>query len=139
MHHPNSSIERLKLPRQERGRGIIDITNLHNKIIHALQEYFVTQKNDSFLHKAIVLADSKLTPLNLHHYDHDSLSSATEPPDKYQSWRQNNPWETSPRSGTALCRLGSVERLAFPWRFVCRNRGTDDSNPGSSHQHKKLS
>jgi hypothetical protein len=39
-HHPKSATERLQLPRKQEGRGLIDTTNLHNKQINNLRQYF---------------------------------------------------------------------------------------------------
>lgn len=64
-HHPKSCIQRLTLPRQEGGRGLIDICNLHNKQILSLRSYFHNKSEHSSLHKHVTEADKKLTPLNL--------------------------------------------------------------------------
>jgi hypothetical protein len=45
---------RLTLPRKEGGRGFIDMTNLHNKQIHSLGQYFHHKAHSSRLHKVIV-------------------------------------------------------------------------------------
>ncbi|CAH2105270.1 unnamed protein product [Euphydryas editha] len=65
-HHPKSCIQRLTLPRQEGGRGLIDIHNLHNKQITTLRQYFHTKSEHSALHRHASEKDTKLTPLNLH-------------------------------------------------------------------------
>lgn len=64
-HHPKSCVQRLTLPRQEGGRGMIDIHNLHNKQILSLRTYFHDKSKHSPLHKHIIDLDKKLTPLNL--------------------------------------------------------------------------
>lgn len=64
IQHPKSCIERTTLSRSEGGRGLIDITQMHNKQIENLRQYFYS-KEDSELHKAIAVADINLTPLNL--------------------------------------------------------------------------
>jgi hypothetical protein len=56
----------MTLPRKDGGRGITDIKNLYNKQIKALREYF-NQSNETTLHRAIVSAEKKYTPLNLTH------------------------------------------------------------------------
>lgn len=64
-HHPKSCVQRLTLPRQEGGRGLIDIHNLHNKQILSLRSYFHKKSEHSSLHKQVTEADKRLTPLNL--------------------------------------------------------------------------
>jgi len=41
-HHPRAAKERLTLPRQMGGRGLIDITRIHDKQVKLLQTYFLT-------------------------------------------------------------------------------------------------
>ncbi|CAB3233677.1 unnamed protein product [Arctia plantaginis] len=64
-HHPRSCTQRLTLPRQDGGRGLIDIQNLHNNLIDKLRKYFYAQAGQSNLHKFLTDIDKKLTPLNL--------------------------------------------------------------------------
>ncbi|CAB3245221.1 unnamed protein product [Arctia plantaginis] len=64
-HHPRSCTQRLTLPRQDGGRGLIDIQNLHNNLIDKLRKYFYAQAGQSHLHKFLTDIDKKLTPLNL--------------------------------------------------------------------------
>ena len=63
-HHPKSCVERLYLPRDSGGRGLIDLKSLHNKQIYSLNKYFHS-KTSSTLHKAILKIDKNYTPLNL--------------------------------------------------------------------------
>jgi hypothetical protein len=63
-HHPKACTERLYLPREEGGRGLIDIRTLHNKQITTLTQYFNNKQHS--LHTAISKVDNKYTPLNLH-------------------------------------------------------------------------
>lgn len=65
VHHPKSAIERITLPRCKGGRGMIDISNLKNQQLLSLRTYFFKKQEISNLHKAIVLADKKYSPLNL--------------------------------------------------------------------------
>jgi hypothetical protein len=44
IHHPKSATERLTLPRKLGERGLIDITNLHNKQINKLRQYFYKKR-----------------------------------------------------------------------------------------------
>jgi Reverse transcriptase (RNA-dependent DNA polymerase) len=66
MHHPKSAIERVTLPREKGGRGLTDLNNLYHKQMEILRKYFRTKSTVSQLHRAIVLADKSLTPLNLY-------------------------------------------------------------------------
>lgn len=63
MHHPKAAQERVFLPREEGGRGIINIRQLHNNQIIKLRQYFKQNTND--LYKTIVELDTNFTPLNL--------------------------------------------------------------------------
>jgi hypothetical protein len=65
MHHPKSAIERVTLPREKGGRGLIDLNNLYYKQLEILRKYFYTKCPHSQLHRAIVSADKSLSPLNL--------------------------------------------------------------------------
>jgi len=64
-HHPHAAMERLTLPRQMGGRGLIDITQLHDKQVKLLQTYFLNKQVMSPLHAAVVKADDRYTPLDL--------------------------------------------------------------------------
>lgn len=64
-HHPKSAIQRVTLPRQMGGRGIVKFTNLHAKQIIAMRKYFAEKAGTSLLHKVLVQADDNYTPLNL--------------------------------------------------------------------------
>lgn len=65
MHHPKSAVERTTLPRNEGGRGLVDIKNIHDEQVKRLFQYFQTKQNETELHKAIVKADKGHTPLNM--------------------------------------------------------------------------
>jgi len=64
-HHPRAAKERLTLPRQMVGRGLIDITRLQDKQVKLLQTYFLNKHVTSSLHAAVVKADDRCTPLDL--------------------------------------------------------------------------
>jgi len=53
------------LPRQMGGRGLIDITRLHDKQGKLLQTHFLNKQVTSSLHAAVVKADDRCTPLDL--------------------------------------------------------------------------
>ena len=89
-HHPRSCIQRLTLPRHEGGRGLIDIQNLHNKQITTLRSFFHKTAQNSLLHKSIVLADIKHTPLNLKDPTPQSNETITLPHQKLQAWLQKS-------------------------------------------------
>jgi len=64
-HHPRAAKERLTVPRQMGGRGLIDITRLQDKQVKLLQTYFLNKQVTSSLHAAVVKADDRCTPLDL--------------------------------------------------------------------------
>jgi hypothetical protein len=64
-HHPKACTERLYLPREKGGRGLLNFKTQHSKQITTLTKYFQT-KNGVPLHNAIIRADKNYTPLNLH-------------------------------------------------------------------------
>ena len=53
--------------RQMGGRGLIDVTRLHDKQVKFLQSYFLNKQVTSSLHAAVVKADDRCTPLDLVH------------------------------------------------------------------------
>ena len=63
-HHPKACLERLYLPRDSGGRGLVDLKSLHNKQIYSLNRYFYTKTN-SPMHIAMLKVDKNYTPLNL--------------------------------------------------------------------------
>ncbi|KAL1446706.1 hypothetical protein WDU94_005608 [Cyamophila willieti] len=67
-HHPKSCIQRMTLSRKDGGRGLTDISTLHEKQIINLQKFFLNKT--SSLHKAIILSDQNHTPLNLCRREH---------------------------------------------------------------------
>jgi hypothetical protein len=88
-HHPKSATERLTLPRKEVGRGLIDITNLHNKQINNRRQYFHSKPEISQLHKAVILIDAKYTPLNLEVNEIPPETNKIVPDaDKLRKWSQ---------------------------------------------------
>ncbi|CAH2094088.1 unnamed protein product [Euphydryas editha] len=89
-HHPRSCVQRLTLPRKEGGRGIIDITNLHNKQITTLRKYFHSKSTTSELHKAIVFSDRKYTPLNMCDRTTQSNERQTDGRTKVAEWARKS-------------------------------------------------
>lgn len=85
-HHPNSAIERVTLPRNEGGRGLIDLKNLCYKQIHSLRNFYYEKQATSELHAAIVQADTKLTPLDLNNKQLDISSQFADNNHKIDMW-----------------------------------------------------
>ncbi|KAI5707887.1 hypothetical protein M8J77_011815 [Diaphorina citri] len=61
-HHPQSAVERLYLPRNMGGRGLLDIEAQHAKQVDRLKKYFMN-KNSSFLSQ--LKSEDHYTPLKL--------------------------------------------------------------------------
>jgi hypothetical protein len=60
------------------GRGMADISRLHDKQVKLLQTYFLNKQASSPLHAAVVKADDRLTPLDLHHAHEKELTTDEE-------------------------------------------------------------
>jgi hypothetical protein len=89
IHHPHAAKERLTLPWQIGGRGMIDITQLHDKQVKLLQTYFLNKQTSSSLHAAAVKADNKDTPLDLQHAKENELNTDKEYDNKVRrQWSQ---------------------------------------------------
>ena len=58
-HRPRAAKERIKLPRQTGCRGLIDITELHDKQVKLLQTYFLNKQVASPLHAAVEKPDDR--------------------------------------------------------------------------------
>jgi hypothetical protein len=72
------------------GRGLIDVTRLHDKQVKILQTYFLNRQVTSPLHAAVVKADDRYTTLDLFRANENEL--ATD--EKYTNvvkrhWSQN--------------------------------------------------
>lgn len=63
IHHPRSSVNRLYIPRNEGGRGLLNLEITHYNTICSMREYF-TSKSSPF-HQALLQEDDNLSPLNL--------------------------------------------------------------------------
>lgn len=63
MHHPHSSVIRLYLPRQQGGRGLLNLERTHSDVINKLREYFLAQHSPFF--RAIREADQNISALKL--------------------------------------------------------------------------
>ena len=53
-HYPRAAKERLTVPQQMGGRGLTNITRLHDKQEKLPQTYFLNKQVTSFLHAAVV-------------------------------------------------------------------------------------
>jgi hypothetical protein len=60
------------------GRGLIDITRLHDKQVKVLQTYFLNKQATSPLHAAVVRADDRYTPLELVRANENELATDEE-------------------------------------------------------------
>ena len=60
------------------GRGLIDITRLHDKQVKLLQTHFLNKQVTSPLHAAVVKADDKFTPLDLVRANENELATDEE-------------------------------------------------------------
>lgn len=85
-HHPQSALERLYLKRKEGGRGLLNIKSLCRSQEQSMKAYFI--KSNSNLHKLIVTADNKYTPLNLSTDNGYIQQKKTTMVDAQHSWRQ---------------------------------------------------
>lgn len=83
--HPNSCKERLTIDRKEGGRGFIDIHILHATQIENLRNYF--HNKQTTLHRAVVKADNKYTPLNLSQPKLEQQRIQTQQ-EKMEQWAQ---------------------------------------------------
>ncbi|XP_075971947.1 uncharacterized protein LOC142973811 [Anticarsia gemmatalis] len=89
-NHPRSCLQRLTLARKEGGRGIIDITNLHNRQITTLRQYFFNKSESSTIHKLIALNDQQLTPLNLKDTTVQKNENLVDDKTKLAEWTQKS-------------------------------------------------
>jgi hypothetical protein len=60
------------------GRGLIDITRLHDKQVKLLQKYFLNKHVTSSLRAAVVKADNRCTPLDLFRANANELPTDEE-------------------------------------------------------------
>jgi len=77
-HQPRAAEDRLTLPWQMGGRGLIDITRLHDKQAKLLQTYFLNKQVTPSLHAAVVKADDRCIPLDLVHANANELPTDEE-------------------------------------------------------------
>jgi hypothetical protein len=78
IHRLRAAKERLTLPRHIGGRGMADITRLHDKQVKLLQTYFLNRQTSSPFHVAVAKADNKYTPLDLLRANENELTTDEE-------------------------------------------------------------
>jgi len=125
-HHPRAAKERLTLPRQMGGRGLSDVTRVHDKQVKLLQAYFLNKQVTSSLHAAAVKADDRCTPLDSVRANANELPTDEEHNNKVKRhWSQKALHGRHPHdlSQQYVCRHRSVEQMADKRGFVRRNRG----------------
>ncbi|CAH1100923.1 unnamed protein product, partial [Psylliodes chrysocephalus] len=88
MHHPNSAIERISLPIDVGGVGILDIHRLHQSQIKALRQYFHEKSTNHALFRAVCQADTKSTPLKLSDIEYDPEDNRFSTQSQIQRWKQ---------------------------------------------------
>ena len=74
-HHPRAV---LTVQRQMGGRGLIDITRLHDKQVKLLQTYFLNKQIMAPLHAAVIKADDMCTQLDLVRANENELATDEE-------------------------------------------------------------
>jgi len=71
------------------GRGLIDITRLHDKQVKLLHTHFLNKQVTSSLHAAVVKAYDRCTPLDLVHANANELPTDNEYNNKVKrQWSQ---------------------------------------------------
>lgn len=85
-HHPRSAVERVILPRELGGVGILNIAELQEKQICNLRDYFINSNNCETI-SAIVKSDINYTPLNLSNLQHDTPSNVKTKEQLLDTWK----------------------------------------------------
>lgn len=106
--HPNSCIERINISRKEGGRGLIDVTALHERQINDLRKYF--HSKDTALHRAVVKVDRNYTPLNL--IDNQEIQSNHTIEKKKESWAQKALHGKHP---AIMLKENIVKHVSYSW------------------------
>jgi hypothetical protein len=60
------------------GRGLIDVTRLHDKQVKLLQTYFLSKQVTLPLHAAVVKADDRYAPLDIFRANENELATDEE-------------------------------------------------------------
>jgi hypothetical protein len=89
IHHPRAAKERLTLPRHIGGKGMTNVTRLHDQQVKLLQTYILNKQTSSPLHAAVVKPDNKYTPLDLLRANENELTTDEEYNNKVRrQWSQ---------------------------------------------------
>ena len=100
--HLRAAKERLTLPRQMGGRGMNDISLLHDKQVKLLQTYFLNKQASLSLHVAVVKVD------DAHHWIYSAQMKTNSPQMKKVPKSLTRPIPA--RSQPTTCRHRSVEQ-----------------------------
>ena len=85
------------------GRGLTDVTRLHDKQVRLLQTYFVNKEITLPLHAAVVQADDRCMPLDLFHANENKIATDEECTNMVKrQWSQKalygrHPYDLSPQ------------------------------------------
>ena len=84
-HHPQSAVERIMLPREYGGRGVLNIARLHSTQKSNLRQYFLN--STSPLLRVIRAADDNFTPLQLSATELSTSEATPTDEDMIRSWK----------------------------------------------------
>ena len=139
-HHLRAAKERLTLPRQMGGRGLIDITRLHDKQVKLFQTCFLNKKVTSSLHVAVVKADDRCTPLDLVRANANELATDAECKNRVKrQWSQKalhgrHPYDLSQQ----YVDTEASNKWLTNADLITETEGFFNSNTGPSHTNKKV-
>ncbi|KAI4469561.1 hypothetical protein MML48_1g01499 [Holotrichia oblita] len=110
-HHPRSAVERFHLPRHQGGRGIPRASDLHQRQVENLRNYFYSKREDSEIHMAVTRNDD-VTPLKMKREHDGGLVRRGTQADMVQQWKQK---PLHGRYPTLLEDPHIDERATFAW------------------------
>lgn len=96
MHHPKSAIERMSLPQEMGGMGILDISQQNQSQIKSLRQYFHAKADQHTLFRAICQADVNATPLQLCQIEFDPEEHQNSNQNQLQKWKRKEIHGTHP-------------------------------------------
>lgn len=96
LRHPKSATERLSLPQQKGGMGIIDIPRQCDAQIKSLRQYFHDKAGKHILFKTICEADDRSTPLQLSELNLEDLDQQQTIPKQIERWKEKELHGTHP-------------------------------------------
>ena len=94
MRHPKAAVERVSLPTELGGMGILHLKNLYTSQIASLRHYFHSKSQISTLFNVICKADTNATPLQLSNQEFQVLEIS--PQDQISNWKQKELHGTHP-------------------------------------------